>query len=235
MSPQLQKAIPNEQIRPPPPKDRTAVMSTPMSPTPAIPYDSDPYSLPGIPQSPSQLGLATSRLAREKNRLTLRSYLHSLLATSKIASSPVLRSFLLSNPVNLTHVELEDAQRREEADNVREDGRKKFAKEIASRVEGLREAVKSVKGDVMSNKDGLTHIFATVKVTPDVRGLPENYQAVLEWARISLASTVFHQFVASDNSSETFASLKRIHGLMPYFMLKAALKISNPIAMIRGA
>lgn len=49
-----------------------------------------------------------------------------------------------------------------------------------------------------------------------------------------LASTVFHHFVASDNASESFAGLKRIHGLMPYFMLKAALKISNPVAMIRG-
>ncbi|KAG6916096.1 hypothetical protein DXG01_008423 [Tephrocybe rancida] len=231
---ELQKALPNEQIRPPPPKDRTAVMSAPMSPTPAYAYDPDPYSTQSIPQSPSQTGLATSRLAREKNRLTLRSYLHSLLATSKIASSAVLRSFILSGPVKLTQAELEDAQRREEADNTRDDGRKKFAKEIASRVEGLREAVKSVKGDVMSNKDGLTHIFATVKITPDVRGLPANYQAVLEWARISMASTVFHQFVASDNSSETFASLKRIHGLMPYFMLKTVLKISNPVAMIRG-
>ncbi|KAG6831606.1 hypothetical protein H0H92_009079 [Tricholoma furcatifolium] len=232
---ELQKAFPNEQISPPPQKDRTAVMATPApaSPTSASSYDPDSYSLYSIPQSPSQTGLVTSRLAREKNRLTLRSYLHSLLATSKIASSPVFRSFLLSGPVNLTQSELEDTMRREEADNVREAGRKKFAKEIADRVEGLRAAVKSVKGDVMG-KDGLTHIFATVKVTPNVRDLPEDYRAVLEWARISMASTVFHQFVASDNSSETFASLKRIHGLMPYFMLKTALKISNPIAMIRG-
>jgi hypothetical protein len=50
----------------------------------------------------------------------------------------------------------------------------------------------------------------------------------------SLASTIFQNFVASDNSSELFASLKRIHGLMPYFMMKAALKISNPMGMIRS-
>ena len=49
-----------------------------------------------------------------------------------------------------------------------------------------------------------------------------------------LASTVFHHFVAADNTSESFASLKRIHGMMPYFMLKATLKISNPVAMIRS-
>ncbi|KAG6861592.1 hypothetical protein C0995_014499 [Termitomyces sp. Mi166 len=181
---ELQKALPTEQIRPPPPKDRTAVMSVPMSPTPVNTYDPDPYSPSNIPQSPSQTGLSASRLAREKNRLTLRSYLHTLLATSKIASSPVMMSFLLSGQVKLTQTQLEDAQRREEADKIREDGRKRFAKEIASRVDGLREAIKSVKGDVLG-KDGLTHVFATVKVTPDVRGLPANYQAVLEWARIS--------------------------------------------------
>ena len=53
-------------------------------------------------------------------------------------------------------------------------------------------------------------------------------------ARYRLASTIFQTFVASDNSSETFASMKRIHGLMPYFLLKATLKISNPVAMVRG-
>lgn len=95
---------------------------------------------------------------------------------------------------------------------VRDDGRKRFAKEIASRVDGLREAVKSVKGDIMgkgdqlsisfilrfmylrmfrNHSDGLTRIFATIKVTPDVRDLPDNYQAVIEWARISLVVPSF--------------------------------------------
>jgi hypothetical protein len=41
-------------------------------------------------------------------------------------------------------------------------------------------------------------------------------------------------FVAADTASETFAQLKRLHGLMPYFMLKGILKVSNPMAMIRG-
>jgi Domain of unknown function in PX-proteins (DUF3818) len=52
---------------------------------------------------------------------------------------------------------------------------------------------------------------------------------------LRLASTVFHHFLAADDASESFTGLKRIHGYMPYFMLKAALKISNPVAMIRSA
>lgn len=42
-----------------------------------------------------------------------------------------------------------DAQRREEADRVRDDGRKHFAKEVAERVDSLRDSVKGVKGDIM--------------------------------------------------------------------------------------
>ena len=90
-----------------------------------------------------------SRLAREKNRLTLRSYLHSLLGSSTIGSSPVLRSFLLSGPTTLSPEELEDAKWREEADNAREEGRKKFAKEIATRIDALRGGVKNIKSDIM--------------------------------------------------------------------------------------
>ncbi|THV08533.1 hypothetical protein K435DRAFT_642163 [Dendrothele bispora CBS 962.96] len=234
---ELRKAHPQEDIRMPPAKDRTMVnVSSPMNPSASFarqqsnqPWDGESLDVPSSPVSHN----SPSRLAREKNRLTLRAYLHSLLSSPTIASSPVLRSFLLSGPTTLNAEELEDARWREEADKTREEGRKKFAREIAHRVEGLRGAVRDMKGDLM-DKDGVTHIFDIIKITPNIRDLPSNFQAVIEWARISLASTIFQQLVASDNASETFASLKRFHGLMPYFMLKAALKISNPMGMIRG-
>lgn len=159
----LRKAHPNDLVRPPPAKDRTTVNAPQSLPGPVymsrgssaesqylsthstMSEDSFHSQL-----SPSQTTFHTpSRLAREKNRLTLRAYLHSLMGSSAIASSPVLRSFLLSGPTSMSLEELEDAKRREEADKVRDDGRKRFAKEIAGRVDGLREAVKSVKGDVM--------------------------------------------------------------------------------------
>ncbi|KAF8640050.1 hypothetical protein AX17_001292 [Amanita inopinata Kibby_2008] len=248
---ELANAHPDENIRQPPAKDKTVVNVPPSvalsPPTPSysrISQTSNNSSINGTPPaSPLSDENSNTRdndsirppslLAREKNRLTLRAYLHALMSSSTIASSPVLRSFLLSGPTSLSQEEREDARRREEADRMREDGRKKFAKEIADRVDSLRDTMRSVKGDIMG-KDGLTHVFAIVKVTPDLRNLPPNYQSVIEWARISLASTIFHQYVASDDSSESFAGLKRIHGLMPYFMLKTTLKISNPISMIRS-
>jgi hypothetical protein len=269
---QLRKACPDVVIRPPPAKDHGSVNAglTPKSPTSANHYGPGDSS-ESLPMSPNGGSFSPSaRLSREKNRLTLRAYLRTLISTATPSHMPVLLSFLLSSPTTLSQNEVEDAQRREEADRTREDGRKRFAREITSRVDGLREAVQSVKGDLMGKgrefisrhrtprakgftQDGLTKIFSTIKVTPDIRQLPSNYQAVMEWARMSyvplhshdatrlltnklyprLASTIFHHFVASDDASESFASMKRIHGMMPYFMMKTALKISNPVAMIR--
>lgn len=72
------------------------------------------------------------------------------MSSSKLASSPVLRSFLLSGPTKLSPEELEDAKRREDADRKRDEGRARFAREVSLRVEGLRGALKSVKGDIMA-------------------------------------------------------------------------------------
>jgi hypothetical protein len=71
------------------------------------------------------------------------------MTNATVASSPVLKSFLLSGPTQLTPEEEGDAKRRDEADHVREEGRRQFAAEIAARVEGLRDSVRAVKGDLM--------------------------------------------------------------------------------------
>jgi hypothetical protein len=114
-------------------------MSTSSSLNSVLSTDSDGRPTPG----------SGARLAREKNRLTLRAYLHALMASATLASSPVLRSFLLAGPTALSADEREDVRRREEADRLRDEGRKRFAKEIADRVESLREALRHVKGDMM--------------------------------------------------------------------------------------
>ena len=153
---------PEELVRPPPAKDRKAGTSgAALSPTPThgsgFPNDSS-ESLPTSPLHPAP----AYRLARERNRLTLRAYLHSLMTSATLASSPVLRSFLLSNPTQLSYEEQEDAARREEADLKREEGRIRFAREIANRVEGLRNAVKSVKGDIMAKGKTLLYSYSIV-------------------------------------------------------------------------
>lgn len=234
----LRVEYPEEDVRLPPPKDRT---NTDIS---------DPYQRPSVDASSSALEdgnprastdssgqpripLPTGPLAREKNRLTLRAYLRSLLASRAVAESALLMDFLTAEPTKLTPAEEEDAAIREGLDHVREEEHKRFADEAAKRAQELQAHLKDFKQDLIQH-DGLTRIFATIKSTPRIEDLPEKYKALLKWGRISLASTIFQIFMGSDNSSEIFSQMKRMHGMMPYFMLRGILRISNPMAMVRG-
>ncbi|WVR05609.1 hypothetical protein IAU60_002630 [Kwoniella sp. DSM 27419] len=248
LSEELRMAFPDYPIPPPPPKDKSATAAA-TAPPPSAGYSAyNPLRMiygSGVPASPDPgssgqstpadaPGSQTSPLSREKNRLTLRAYIQSILALPFVLESPVLRSFLLSAPTSLTPPEAVDCQRRLEADAVREEGRRRFREEAEKRIEALREGLAQFKGDVLSKEGGLKNVFEVVRRVEKVEDLPRAEASVLEWGRISLAATIFQLFVASDTASETLTSLKRLHGLMPYFVLKGILKISNPMAMIRG-
>ncbi|ORY28587.1 hypothetical protein BCR39DRAFT_534242 [Naematelia encephala] len=252
---ELRFAFPDHNLPPPPPKDKSVTAQPVVAPqqysyynpmrmiygsgSTGTPPSNSGTSTPApnasstFPDPASPVG-STTPLSREKNRLTLRAYLQSVLQIPQISDSPMLRSFLLSNPTILTPPEAMDCQRRLEADAVREEGRRRFREEAAKRVEALREGLAQFKGDVLSRDGGLRSVFDVVRRVERVEDLPRAEASVLEWGRISLAATIFQIFVASDTASDTLSNLKRLHGLMPYFVLKGILRISNPMAMIRG-
>ncbi|KAE8234351.1 hypothetical protein CF326_g611 [Tilletia indica] len=187
----------------------------------------------GRSSAPNPAQMSTVQLAREKNRLTLRAYLRSLLAVPAVADSESFQDFLIGNPIVLNRDEVDDAARRERLDEVREAEQQHFADEAGRRAKELQTHLKAFKEDLVQ-RDGLSRVFGMLKSTARIEDLPGNYQALISWARISLASTLFHIFMGSDNSPDIFAQLKRIHGLMPYFVLRGILRVSNPVSMIRG-
>lgn len=82
--------------------------------------------------------------------------------------------------------------------------------------------------------DGLTKLFAEIREKPCIDELSPQYQKFAEWLRIEVAATVYHLFLAEDNSPELFAQAKRIHGLVPYTLLKNVIRIANPAAVMSG-
>ncbi|KAL7422844.1 hypothetical protein Q5752_002140 [Cryptotrichosporon argae] len=247
---ELRIAFPDHELPNPPAKDKSAAAAPVAQPQQQYSYYNPLRAIYG--NTPSGSGTTTPRtsedaagsagspsaptspLSREKNRLTLRAYLQAIIAQPAVLDSPVMRSFLLSSPTVLTPPEAADIQRRLEADAVREEGKRRFREEAERRVETLREGLAQFRGDVLSKDGGLRSVFEVVRRVENVSDLPPAERAVMEWGKISLAATIFQLYVASDTASETLAGLKRLHGLMPYFVLKGILKISNPMAMIRG-
>ena len=49
-----------------------------------------------------------------------------------------------------------------------------------------------------------------------------------------VAATIYHLFLAEDNSPELLAQAKRIHSMIPYAALKQVIRFANPAAVMSG-
>jgi len=77
-------------------------------------------------------------------------------------------------------------------------------------------------------------LFQEIKEKNTIQELSLQYQKFAEWLRIEVAATIYHLFLAEDNSPELFAQAKKIHSLIPYTVIKNVIRIANPAAVMSG-
>ncbi|KAE8386578.1 hypothetical protein BDV23DRAFT_175371 [Aspergillus alliaceus] len=187
------------------------------------------------PKSP-RASAETSRetvLYREEQRVSLRAFLRTLLQNKRAAESKALEEFLTAEPVTLNEEELIDMQRRKEADAIRIEEQKRFYEIARQRAAELDVYMENFRREIVES-NGLTKLFAEIREKPTVEDLSPQYQKFAEWLRIEVAATLYHLFLAEDNSPELFAQFKRIHSLVPYTLMKNVIRIANPAAVMSG-
>jgi len=81
-------------------------------------------------------------------------------------------------------------------------------------------------------RNGLTMLFKEIKEKETIQDLSIQYQKFAEWLRIEVAATIYHLFLAEDNSPELFSQAKRIHSLIPYTIMKNVIRVANPAAVM---
>ena len=59
-------------------------------------------------------------------------------------------------------------------------------------------------------------------------------RSVLILVSLRVAATIYHLFLAEDNSPELFAQAKRLHSMIPYTALKQVIRFANPAAVMSG-
>lgn len=69
-------------------------------------------------------------------------------------------------------------------------------------------------------------------VTNRVSTVPSTLTSGLSCDRV--AATIYHLFLAEDNSVELFAQAKRIHSMIPYAALKQVIRFANPAVVMSG-
>lgn len=173
------------------------------------------------------------RLYREEQRVSLRAFLRNFLSNERIAQSNAMSDFLTRDPIEVNEEEMEDIERREDMDAKRIQEQKQFYEVARARAAELDIHMEKFRREIVE-ANGLTNLFQEIRVKNTIKELKPEYQKFAEWLRIEVAATIYHLFLAEDNSPELFAQLKRIHSLVPYGVLKNVIRIANPAAVMSG-
>ncbi|KAI1917089.1 hypothetical protein LOZ61_000606 [Ophidiomyces ophidiicola] len=185
------------------------------------------------PRDSSEVKTEPVTLYREQQRVSLRAFLRLLLQNERIASSKAMEDFLTANPVQLNEEEEIDIQRRKDLDAKRIEEQNQFYEIARKRAQELDIYMEQFRRDIVEN-NGLTKLFKEIRIKETVEDLSPQYQKFAEWLRIEVAATLYHLFLAEDNSPELFAQAKRIHSLIPYTIMKNVIRIANPAAVMSG-
>ncbi|KAF9973978.1 hypothetical protein BGZ73_002758 [Actinomortierella ambigua] len=193
------------------------------------------YEFPLPPEKyAGKSGSNALRIGREKDRVMLRGYLHHLARVApEVLASDNFHTFLTKDAISLSEAEIRDIEVRTALDEHRMEEQAKFDREVAKKVEEIDSQLYEVKQDLLQ-PGGVSRLFEAFRTVERVEDLPQLYQVVFEWGCMSFASTLYHVFTSSDDASINFSQLKRTHNLLPYRTMWGILKISNPMAMMKG-
>ena len=172
-------------------------------------------------------------LYREDQRVSLRAFLRTILQNPQVAETKAISDFLTLRPITPNEEELLDIERRKEMDAKRIEEQKRFYEIARQRAQELDVYMEQFRRDIVES-NGLTKLFQEIRTKEKIEDLDVEYQKFAEWLRIEVAATIYHLFLAEDNSPELFAQAKRIHSLLPYGLMKNVIRIANPAAVMSG-
>lgn len=193
----------------------------------------DKRSMDSRPLTPAPNGGEPVILWREAQRISLRAFLRSLLANSQIANTKAMKDFLTADPMTPKDEDVVDIMRRKAMDEKRVEEQKQFYEIARKRAADLDVYMEQFRRDIVES-NGLTKLFKEIKEKKTIQDLSIQYQKFAEWLRIEVAATIYHLFLAEDNSPELFAQGKKIHSLIPYSVMKNVIRIANPAAVMSG-
>lgn len=196
------------------------------------PRGSSPHGSLNSSRAPSPM--PSVRLHRENQRVSLRAFLRTLLQNPQIAESKTMNDFLTAKPLKLNEEEMDDVENRKEMDARRLDEQQKFYEIARKRAAELDVYMEKFRRSIVES-NGLSKLFSEIRQKDTIQDLSPEYQKFAEWLRIEIAATIYHLFLAEDNSPELFAQAKQIHSLLPYTVMKNVIKIANPAAVMSAA
>jgi len=185
------------------------------------------------PQPSSENERDIVHLYREDQRVSLRAFLRTILQNPQIAATKAMSEFLTLQPVKPNEEELFDIERRKVMDAKRIEEQRRFYEIARQRAQELDVYMEQFRREIVES-NGLSRLFQEIRNKEKIEDLDVEYQKFAEWLRIEVSATIYHLFLAEDNSPELFSQAKRIHSLLPYGLMKNVIRVANPAAVMSG-
>ncbi|CAR24241.1 Lec1p [Lachancea thermotolerans CBS 6340] len=179
----------------------------------------------------------TKHLPREKLRTSLRKFLRVLVEDNEVAQGVSLKKFVRGSKLEYAALPppvLQDMKSREAVDVVNLENQIVFQKLAFEQTLQLQNAMKEFKTSVLEDEDYLLKLFQEIKVKDCVEQLSPALKGFMGWCRINLSATIYQTFLGNDGGYELFTQVKRLHRLLPYTVMIQILKITNPMAIMKG-
>ncbi|SCU82150.1 LADA_0C03334g1_1 [Lachancea dasiensis] len=179
----------------------------------------------------------TQHLPRERMRTSLRKFLRTLVEDSEVSKSISMSKFVNTAKVmkdDLPPAVVQDMKRREAVDVENLHNQVLFQKLAFEHTLELQKAMKEFKASLLKDENYLVNLFAEIKEKTCVSNLSPTLQSFMAWCRVNMSATIYTTFLGGDGGHELFTQIKRLHRLMPYTVMVQILKITNPMAIMKG-
>ncbi|SCV04455.1 LANO_0G10308g1_1 [Lachancea nothofagi CBS 11611] len=179
----------------------------------------------------------TRHLPREKLRTSLRQFLRSLTEDSEVAKSVSMLKFVSTAKIEFDSLPtsvIQDMKGREAVDIENLENQVAFQKMAFEQTVDLQEAMKEFKTSILRDDQYLINLFREIKEKDSIEELSPTLKIFMGWCRINLSATIYTTFLGKDGGYELFTQVKRLHKLLPYTMMIQILKITNPMAIMKG-
>ncbi|KAI8064230.1 hypothetical protein BC940DRAFT_306481 [Gongronella butleri] len=179
----------------------------------------------------------------DDDRRCLNAYLAQLTANAVVAQHPLVRQFL-TEPIATTQdgnthgsilalVDDHDILCRQALDHDRREHQRRIDVYMDHQRNALDAHLDALM-DALAKPHGCRTLLDQIKATPNPRDLPIYMQKCFEWGKLCFAFALHHQLVLSEWATENRRQFKNTHGLIPYRMAAAILRIGNPMTMMKA-
>ncbi|ORX94437.1 hypothetical protein K493DRAFT_407992 [Basidiobolus meristosporus CBS 931.73] len=187
-----------------------------------------------IPSPPQKYMEKHGFLYREKDRISLRSYIRTLVALpSPVGNSPIVLEFLTMDPAQINADELKDVELRKNTIKARLEEQRKFMQLAEEKAKDLEQMSSALRQDLLQS-GGLQRMSQVLYSVDQISDLPEHYFKSIEQMRVSFAFTLYRMYCFDEEAPHNLQRLKHTHALIPYRTLKTVLKLSNPTAVVKA-